>query len=66
MVLDVGGESTRPFAAPLPLAEERARALPVVEALARDGHLVSIDTRKAAVMREAVAAGARIVNDVSA
>jgi dihydropteroate synthase len=65
-VLDVGGESTRPFADPLPLAEERARALPVVEALARDGHLVSIDTRKGAVMRAAVAAGARIVNDVSA
>jgi dihydropteroate synthase len=65
-VLDVGGESTRPFAEPLPLAEERARALPVVEALAGDGHVVSIDTRKGAMMREAVAAGAAIVNDVSA
>jgi dihydropteroate synthase len=65
-VLDVGGESTRPYAEPLALADERARALPVVEALAGDGHVVSIDTRKAAMMREAVAAGASIVNDVSA
>jgi len=65
-VLDVGGESTRPYAEPLPLADERDRALPVVAALAGDGHVVSIDTRKSAVMREAVAAGARIVNDVSA
>jgi dihydropteroate synthase len=65
-ILDVGGESTRPFAAPLPIAEERARAMAVVEALAGDGHYVSIDTRKAAVMREAVKAGARLVNDVSA
>jgi len=65
-VLDVGGESTRPFAEPLAPAEERARALPVVEALAKDGHFVSIDTRNSAIMREAVAAGARIVNDVSA
>ena len=65
-VLDVGGESTRPYAEPLPLEEERARALAVVEALAGDGHVVSIDTRKAAMMREAVAAGATIINDVSA
>lgn len=65
-VLDVGGESTRPYAEPLALADERARALPVVEAMAGDGHVVSIDTRKAAMMREAVAAGAMIVNDVSA
>jgi dihydropteroate synthase len=65
-VLDVGGESTRPYAEPLALPEERARALPVVAALAGDGHVVSIDTRKSAMMREAVAAGARIVNDVSA
>jgi dihydropteroate synthase len=65
-VLDIGGESTRPYAEPLPLGHERARALPVVEAMARDGHAVSIDTRKAAMMREAVAAGAVMVNDVSA
>jgi dihydropteroate synthase len=65
-VLDVGGESTRPYAGALPLDEERARALPVVEALAGEGHVVSIDTRKAAMMREAVAAGASMVNDVSA
>ena len=65
-VLDVGGESTRPYAEPLTLGDERARVLGVVEALAGEGHLVSIDTRKPAIMREAVAAGARIVNDVSA
>ncbi len=65
-VLDVGGESTRPYAEPLALDDERARALPVVEAMAGDRHVVSIDTRKAAMMREAVAAGAVIVNDVSA
>jgi dihydropteroate synthase len=65
-VLDVGGESTRPYAEPLALVDERARALPVVEALAGDRHVVSIDTRKPAMMREAVAAGAVIVNDVSA
>ena len=65
-VLDVGAESTRPYAEPLSLHHERARALPVVEALAADGHFVSIDTRKSAMMREAVAAGAKMVNDVSA
>ncbi len=65
-VLDVGGESTRPGAAEVSVQEEMDRVLPVVEALAADGLLVSIDTRKSAVMRAAVAVGARIVNDVSA
>ncbi len=65
-VLDIGGESTRPGAAPVPVDEELRRVLPVVEALAAAGHRVSIDTRRARVMREAVAAGALIVNDVSA
>jgi len=65
-IVDVGGESTRPNAAPVSLEEELARVLPVVEALARDGALVSIDTRQAEVMRRAIAAGARIVNDVTA
>jgi dihydropteroate synthase len=65
-ILDVGGESTRPGAAPVPEAEELARVLPVVTPLAAEGRLVSIDTRNAAVMRAATAAGVRIVNDVSA
>ena len=65
-ILDVGGESTRPGAEPVPADEELRRVLPVVEALAAAGHVVSIDTRKAAVARAAIAAGAAIVNDVSA
>jgi dihydropteroate synthase len=64
-ILDVGGESTRPGAAPLPEREELRRVLPVVERLAAAGALVSIDTYKASVAREAVARGAAIVNDVS-
>ena len=65
-ILDVGGESTRPGAEPVDAGEELRRVLPVVEALARDGRVpVSIDTYKAAVARDAVAAGATIVNDVS-
>lgn len=64
--IDVGGESTRPGAAPVPADEERRRVLPIVEALAADGIPVSIDTRKADVARAAVAAGARMINDVSA
>jgi dihydropteroate synthase len=65
-VIDVGGESTRPGAEPVPEDEELRRVLPVVEALAGDGAVVSIDTSKANVARRAVAAGAAIVNDVSA
>lgn len=64
--IDVGGESTRPGAAPVPPDAELARVLPVVEALAGAGVPVSIDTRRASVMRAAIAAGACIVNDVSA
>jgi dihydropteroate synthase len=64
--LDVGGESTRPGAAPVDAAEELRRVLPVVEALAGAGLRVSIDTRKEAVARAAVAAGARLLNDVGA
>jgi dihydropteroate synthase len=65
-ILDVGGESTRPGAEPVDAGEELRRVLPVVEALARDGRVpVSIDTYKATVARDAVAAGATIVNDVS-
>lgn len=65
-ILDVGGESTRPGAEPVSLEEERRRVLPVVAALAGAGARVSIDTRHAAIMREAVAAGAAIINDVTA
>lgn len=64
-IVDVGGESTRPGATPVPRDEELRRAIPVVEGLARQGVLVSIDTRHAAVMAAALDAGARIVNDVS-
>lgn len=65
-ILDVGGESTRPGAEPVPVDEELRRTLPVVRALAEAGALVSIDTRHARVMAAAVEAGARLVNDVTA
>jgi len=63
-VVDVGGESTRPGATPVDEAEELARVVPVIAALAPHGP-VSIDTQKAAVARAAVTAGATILNDVS-
>ncbi|MFP4450885.1 MAG: dihydropteroate synthase [Rhodosalinus sp.] len=65
-LIDVGGESTRPGARPLPEADEIARVAPVLSALPKLGLPVSIDTRKAAVARAAAEAGAVIVNDVSA
>jgi dihydropteroate synthase len=65
-IVDVGGESTRPGAAPVSLNEERSRVLPVLERLAGCGVPVSVDTRKAQLMREAIAAGASLVNDVDA
>ncbi|MBM3664731.1 MAG: dihydropteroate synthase [Actinobacteria bacterium] len=67
-IVDVGGESTRPGAAPVPVDQEIARVAPVLDALARDpsGVPVSIDTRSAAVARVALDAGAVLVNDVSA
>jgi dihydropteroate synthase len=65
-ILDIGGESTRPGAGPLDPAEEIRRVEPVVRELANSGALISVDTRHAATMRAALAAGARIVNDVSA
>src|SRR3954462_6611351 len=65
-IVDVGGESTRPGAAPVPAAEEHARVVPVIAAL-RDAHAVlSVDTSKAAVARAALDAGATYVNDVTA
>jgi dihydropteroate synthase len=65
-IVDVGGESTRPGAKPVWEGDEIERVAPVIEQLARSGGAVSIDTRKAAVMEAALAAGARMVNDVSA
>lgn len=68
-ILDVGGESTRPGAAPVDPEEERARVVPIIEALRADPALadvpISIDTRRATVAAAALAAGASIVNDVS-
>jgi dihydropteroate synthase len=66
-LLDVGGESTRPGAEPVPADEERRRVLPVIERLvAESGVPVSVDTTKAEVAAAAIEAGAAIVNDVSA
>ncbi|WP_188658141.1 dihydropteroate synthase [Sphingomonas metalli] len=65
-LVDLGGESTRPGATTVWEGDEIARTRPVIERLAAAGALVSIDTRKAAVMDAALSAGARIVNDVSA
>jgi dihydropteroate synthase len=64
-IVDVGGEATGPRSTPVALEDELARVIPVVEALAREGLRVSIDTTKAAVAEAALAAGATIVNDVS-
>ena len=64
--VDVGGESTRPGAEPVPLEEELRRVIPVIEALVREGLPVSVDTLKPEVMRAALAAGCAMVNDVNA
>ncbi|MHA1599497.1 MAG: dihydropteroate synthase [Alphaproteobacteria bacterium] len=65
-IFDVGGESTRPGAAPVSPEEELRRVVPVVAGLARAGALVSIDSRRAEVMAAALEAGAEIVNDITA
>lgn len=64
-ILDVGGESTRPFADPVPVEEELDRVIPVVKELSRE-YVVSVDTVKSEVARKALEAGASIINDVSA
>ncbi|HEX8305130.1 MAG TPA: dihydropteroate synthase [Jatrophihabitans sp.] len=64
-LIDVGGESTRPGALRVAAAEEARRVLPVIGELAAAGLTVSVDTYRAAVAEQAIAAGARIVNDVS-
>lgn len=66
LILDIGGESTRPGSAAVSLEDEQARILPVVRGLRDAGVPLSIDTRNAATMRVALDAGATIVNDVSA
>jgi dihydropteroate synthase len=66
-IIDVGGESTRPGSTPVSVDEELRRVIPVIEALRASLDLpLSIDTQKPAVMREAVAAGAGMVNDINA
>ena len=65
-ILDIGGESTRPGAEPVDEAEELRRVLPVLERLAESGTPVSVDTMKPNVMRQAIAAGAAMINDVYA
>src|SRR5512147_2443021 len=67
-IVDVGGESTRPGAAPVSAAEEAGRVVPVIAGLARrhPGALISVDTSKPDVARSALAAGAAMVNDVGA
>jgi dihydropteroate synthase len=65
-VVDVGGESTRPGADPVPDEVERARVVPVIEALAAAGVRCSVDTRHRAVAEAAIGAGAAMLNDVSA
>jgi dihydropteroate synthase len=66
-IIDVGGESTRPFADPVPCAQEMARVIPVIEAIATKVKVpISIDTTKAEVARLALDAGAAMINDISA
>jgi dihydropteroate synthase len=66
-VIDIGGESTRPYAEPVPVEIELERVLPVIETLAQRVVVpISIDTAKAAVARRALEAGAAIINDISA
>lgn len=65
-IIDIGGESTRPGADPMPVADEIARVAPVVEAAVSAGITVSVDTRRSTVMQAAIDAGAQIVNDITA
>lgn len=64
-IVDVGGESTRPYSEPVDADTERSRVLPVVSRLAAEGVVVSVDTSKPDVAEDAIAAGAAIVNDVT-
>jgi dihydropteroate synthase len=65
-ILDIGGESTRPFAAPVPIAEELDRVIPLIQAIRRNSDIpISIDTYKAEVAQAALDAGANLINDIS-
>lgn len=64
-IVDVGGESTRPGATPVPVDEELSRVVPIIEGLAAEGVVVSVDTSKPAVARVALSHGAAIINDVT-
>jgi dihydropteroate synthase len=65
-IIDIGGESTRPGSPSVPVQDELARVMPVIYALRELGHALSIDTCKPAVMREAIIAGADMINDINA
>jgi dihydropteroate synthase len=65
-IIDIGGESTRPGASATTLQQELDRVMPVLEILAREGAIVSVDTQKTEVMREAIRLGAAMINDVNA
>ncbi len=66
-IIDIGGESTRPFSEPVSIEEEGRRVLPVIEKLAKRVSIpISIDTTKASIAREAIESGASIINDISA
>jgi dihydropteroate synthase len=65
-LVDIGGESSRPGASPVSESEELERVIPLVAVLAGEGFAVAVDTRKPAVMRAAIAAGASMVNDIGA
>lgn len=65
-ILDIGGESTRPGAQEVSVNEELDRVIPVVEKLAQTGAVISVDTSKPEVMKQAVKAGAHIINDIRA
>jgi dihydropteroate synthase len=65
-IIDIGGESTRPGSPSVPVQEELARVMPVIYALRELGHALSIDTCKPEVMREAIIAGADMINDINA
>jgi len=66
-IIDIGGESTRPFSEPVSIEEEGRRVLPVIEKLAKRVSIpISIDTTKASMAREAIESGASIINDISA
>ena len=65
-IIDIGGESTRPGAKKISVQEEQDRIIPVIEALNKEGVCMSVDTQNASTMQAAVAAGAGLINDISA